>query len=399
MIELKKIICFILIMCCVLSSLSAYAVKEESAFTQLVYNGTGESYYELDVPAKMAPGDSGTVSLSGTWEASRIIKVSSDWDVVMKNSTDDEEIYLEIYFDGITAFGDNVNEISVSKSIDIDYMDHILFGTWNGIFNYYVDVVDGEYNSGSEHSEVIPYGGTYYVMATGDDFETCRGDYSLAWETLVAGDEFPDTVNDGDVYVYGDYEYRYNYGFEGDWFKYNCDGWGATVVDYSKSSYDNMLQSINGKNITNAIGTYRDCTKLKYSPKIPLTVTEMDGTYYGCTSLLEAPVIHDGVTSLNSTFYDCSSIKEAPELPLSVCYIGQAFWGCTSLTVPPVIHENITEMYAAFAGCSNLRGALEINSKKMDNYFYALIGTNITEITGTIPDSLKAEILATKYDE
>ena len=133
-----------------------------------------------------------------------------------------------------------------------------------------------------------------------------------------------------------------------------------------------------------------------FSPGIPLTVTEMDGTYYGCTSLVEAPVIHDGVTSLNSTFYDCSSIKEAPELPLSVYYIGQAFWGCTSLTVPPVIHENISEMYATFAGCSNLTGVLEINSNRIDNYYYALVGTNITEIIGTISDELKVAILATK---
>ncbi len=396
---MKKFISFILIMCCLFSTLSAYAVNEKSAFTQVVYNGTGTSYYELDVPSKMAPGDSGTVSLTGTWEASKVIKVSSDYDVVMKNSADDEEIYLEIYFDGITACGDNVNGISVSKSIDIGYMDYILFGTWNGVFNYYVDVVNSGANTGSEHSGVIPVGGTYYVMATGDDFETCKGDYSLAMETLTAGDEFPDTVNDGDVYVYGDYEYRYNYGYEGEWFKCYCDGWGATVVDNSKSSYSNMLQKINGINITNAIGTYRDCTRLKYSPAIPLTVIYMDGTYYGCTSLAEAPVIHNGVIALASTFYDCSSIKEAPELPLSVTYIGQTFWGCTSLTVPPVIHENITEMYAAFAGCSNLTGAIEINSDRVYNYNYALIGTNITEITGTISDNLKAAILATKYEE
>lgn len=396
---MKKSISLILILCCLFSTLSVYAVNEESAFTQVAYNGTGTSYYELEVPAKMAPGDSGTVSLTGTWEASRVIKVSSDSEVVMKNSTDDEEIYLEIYFDGIDAPGNNVNPISVSKSVDIDFMEHILFGTWNGVFNYYVDVADSEYNSGIEHSGVIPYGGTYYVMATGNDFETCKGDFSLAKETLTAGDEFPDTVNDGDVYVYGDYEYRYNYGYEGDWFKCYCDGWGATVIDNSKSSYSNMLQKINGKDITNAIGTYRDCSRLKYSPAIPLTVIYMDGTYYRCTSLAEAPVIHNGVIALASTFYECISIKEAPELPLSVTYIGQTFWGCTSLTVPPVIHENITEMYAAFAGCSNLTGAIEINSNRVYNYNYALAGTNITEITGTISDSLKEEILATKYEE
>ena len=153
---MKKSISLILILCYLFSALSVYAVNEESAFTQVTYNGMGTSYYELEVPAKMAPGDSGTVSLTGTWEASRVIKVSADSEVVMKNSTDDEEIYLEIYFDGINAPGNNVNPISVSKSVDIDFMDHILFGTWNGVFNYYVDVADSEYNLGIEHSGVIP---------------------------------------------------------------------------------------------------------------------------------------------------------------------------------------------------------------------------------------------------
>ena len=82
---MKKFISFILIMCCLFSTLSAYAVNEKSAFTQVAYNGTGTSYYELDVPAKMAPGDTGTVSLSGTWEASRQIKVYSDGGVLMKS--------------------------------------------------------------------------------------------------------------------------------------------------------------------------------------------------------------------------------------------------------------------------------------------------------------------------
>lgn len=394
---MKKSISLILILCCLFSAISVYAVNDESAFTRVAYDGTGTSYYELEVPSKMSPGDSGTVSLMGTWEASRVIKVTSDWEVVMHNETKDDEVILDIYFDGINAFGDNVNEISVSKSIDVDYMDYILFGTWNGVFNYYVDVNECEVNEGSIHSGVIPYGGTYYVMATGEDFTTGRSDYSLANEVLVAGDEFPDEMWDGDTYVYGDYEYRYNCGYEDSWFNYNCDGWGVTVRNTGKSSYGEMLTSINGKNIKNTIGTFMGCSNMKYSPVIPESVEDMFNTFRSCTSLVESPVIPDGVTSLGYAYYDCILLKEAPDIPLSVTSLNGTFTGCKALTVPPVIHENITDMFAVFDGCNLLAGTLEVNAKKLVNYSYALLGTNITEITGTISDNLKQKILETKY--
>lgn len=394
---MKKSISLILILCCMLSALSAYAVNEDSAATKVVYNGSGESYYELDVPSKMSPGDSGTVSLTGTWEASRVIKVTSDWDVAMRNKSDGEEIYLDVFFDGIKAFGDNVNEISVSEDIYVDYMGDIFFGVWNGVFNYYVDVANVEMYTGSEHAGVIPYGGTYYVMATGDDFCTYKGDYSLARETLVAGDEFPEIICDGDVYVYGDYEYRYNCGYEDSWFNYNCDGWGVTVRNTGKSSYGEMLTSINGKNIKNTIGTFMGCSNLKYSPVIPESVEDMFNTFRSCTSLVESPVIPDGVTSLGYAYYDCILLKEAPDIPLSVTNLNGTFTGCRTLTVPPVIHENITDIFAAFDGCSALTGTMEINAKNLINYNYALLGTNITEIAGTISDNLKEKILETKY--
>ena len=136
---------------------------------------------------------------------------------------------------------------------------------------------------------------------------------------------------------------------------------------------------------------------MKYSPVIPESVEDMFNTFRSCTSLVESPVIPDGVTSLGYAYYDCILLKEAPDIPLSVTSINGTFTGCKALTVPPVIHENITDMFAVFDGCNLLAGTLEVNAKKLVNYSYALLGTNITEITGTISDNLKQKILETKY--
>ena len=46
------------------------------------------------------------------------------------------------------------------------------------------------------HSGIIPAGGTYTIASTN--------------EVLGEGDAFPETVANGDAYIFGDYEYKYN---------------------------------------------------------------------------------------------------------------------------------------------------------------------------------------------
>lgn len=55
---------------------------------------------------------------------------------------------------------------------------------------------------------IIPDGGTYYEGVAFNDYHyETDATYTAKY---TAGEEFPLTVKDGDVYVYGDYEYRYN---------------------------------------------------------------------------------------------------------------------------------------------------------------------------------------------
>ena len=115
-------------------------------------------------------------------------------------------------------------------------------------------------------STKIPANGKYYVGVT----SSAVGNYSGATAVYEGGDKFPETVNTGDVYVYGDYEYRYNYSWMEGWYKNTGqNGWDVRVIDPYKTSYGEIKSEIAGKPITN-----------------------MSATFMGCGYMVEAPAIH-----------------------------------------------------------------------------------------------------------
>ncbi len=265
----------------------------------------------------------------------------------------------------------------------------------------------------------IPEGATtYYVGVT----STRTGDYTGATITLTAGDEFPVTVNTGDVYVYGDYEYRYGQYYNvSEWSTSTTqNGWGVRVLDTTKTSYGAILENINGQPVTNMSNTFNDCTDLTTAPVIPNSVTNMYGTFWGCRSLRSrttAPAIPNGVTNMESTFYECYSLTTAPAIPDSVTNMEGTFAYCYNLTTAPIIPNSVTNMKGTFKNCcyslttapaipdsvtnmegtfwfcSSLTGTITINATPSE-YNSCLTGTNITEILGDC--TIKAEILATK---
>ena len=262
---------------------------------------------------------------------------------------------------------------------------------------------------------VIPAGGTYYVGVT----STTVGDYSGATATYTAGDPFPFVPQDGDIYVYGDYEYRYNQKVtrasnNGTTFyrkvanDSTIGGWNPNVIDATKTSYGALLYNINGKpvqtikstyilcsNLTSIViprsigkivGAFFDCTSLK-SVTIPNSVTFIsDNTFNNCTSLTSV-TIPDSVTSIEvDTFSNCTSL-ESITIPDSVTTIGgSAFYGCTSLesvTIP----DSVTSIGdRAFYGCTSLESVTIPDSMTTigGSTFYSC--TNLTSIT--IPSSV-----------
>lgn len=113
---------------------------------------------------------------------------------------------------------------------------------------------------------------------------------------LSAGTTFPSTVNQYDMYIYGDYVYMYKaeygegcpyylyvagYNIEG--FHTYCstsdmlDGWTVGVLDRGKSSYGELLTEINGKTVNNFSHLFDDCLLIQTAPRIPITAQRMDG--------------------------------------------------------------------------------------------------------------------------
>ena len=394
--RMNKKICSILMAALLIFSVPLFSCSAETLSTTVKYESRGSAYYEINVPLEMVPGETAIVSAVGNWGSQEVLNVTADTVVtLLSDEHPDDMIDLTIEFDGIHKYGSDDNETNVSQEISVENIFGAGNGLWEGTFDYYVEMtVNDDFE---EHSGVIPEGGTYYVSATEKDGVYQKGDYSGAQVIYESGDNFPEEVKPGDVYVYGDYEYRYQCAYEDIWFtdytKYN---WGVSVVDTEKSSYEKMLTSINGKVVDNLIGAYDDCVNMEISPPLPHTAKNMKFAYIYCYSLKEAPVIPDGVTTMISTFDNCSSLEVAPTIPLSVTDIGGCFIGCSSLRVPPVIHENILYAYDAFSACYALSGTLEVNATNLIEYADMLMDTNITEITGSISDELKSEILATK---
>lgn len=222
-------------------------------------------------------------------------------------------------------------------------------------------------NSALIHSNTIPEGGTYYVGATG----TTVGDYSGATATYTSGNSFPDTVSDGDVYVYGDYEYRYNrvhlvdtwYETSNDTVRLICGdlpvSWSVRVLDDSKTSYGEIISAINGNTVSNLVATFYNCTSLKSAPALPCFTEYALSTFQGCTSLTDVSdlAIPNTVVHMGSAFKDCTSLTNVGGLviPSSVQSLHNAFSGCTALTTAPIIPSSVTLMDGIFFGCTSLK--------------------------------------------
>ncbi|MBR5608629.1 MAG: leucine-rich repeat domain-containing protein [Bacteroidaceae bacterium] len=222
-------------------------------------------------------------------------------------------------------------------------------------------------------SGVIPSGGVYYVGVT----STATGDYTGATAVYTEGDVFPATVNDCDVYVYGDYEYRYNQGYADSekWvLPSSQNGWGVRVLNNTKTEYGAILETINGHDIKNVSRAFRGCVSMTIAPVIPSKVARMARTYGGCSSLRNAPNIPSGVTDMAQTFEDCSLLESAPIIPSGVTKLYSLFSGCSSLKTYVgstdadgdfsgyVLPEGVTGLTSVFSGCSLLTIAPSIPS-------------------------------------
>ncbi len=288
---MKRIFSLMLAVLLLVSAIpTALAANDYSQGTQVVYEATGSESYTVTVPAQLAPGGNGTVTLSGTWADNRIVTVTSDPTVTLTNSikAEDQKV-LNVNFNGISEAGSNTGSQTFTEGVSVDDITNALFGTWSGRFNYNVNIADVPVPA--------PVGATF-----------SDGTF-LTWEELKLAEN-------GTKYVYDEILITDDSIGEGAF--YGCSSLTSIVLPNSVTS---IVES-----------AFQGCTSLT-SITIPDSVTSIGESAFADCSGLTSISIPDSVTSItNSAFYRCTSLTSIT-IPNSVTSIGIcAFAGCTGLT-------------------------------------------------------------------
>ena len=137
---MKRIFGFLLAFTMLFMSASVYAYQ-----TDIKYVGQGASQYFLTVPSKLAPGESGEVVLSGTWNSKTTVSVTAPDKVTLYNDIGGDSKALAIDFEDIALIGDNTQGVEVKENIKIAEIKNAFFGKWEGVFTYELSVKDNSY--------------------------------------------------------------------------------------------------------------------------------------------------------------------------------------------------------------------------------------------------------------
>ena len=151
---MKKILSLLLVGVMVFSMIpAAYATTDYTNGTQVSYNAEADNdgdgnpdhaeAYTVTVPALLAPGGEGNVVAQGTWASNRKLTVTADPDVTLTNSINSaDQKVLTVTFPGIELAGSNTAAVTDTKAVSVADISNALFGTWEGHFEYNVEVVE-----------------------------------------------------------------------------------------------------------------------------------------------------------------------------------------------------------------------------------------------------------------
>lgn len=171
----------------------------------------------------------------------------------------------------------------------------------------------------------------------------------------LPGEEMP-TTQTGDIYICGDYEYKYNYKasllIDCPWLRNEQqDGWGVRPLDKTKTSYGEILCKINDKPVTSLHNTFYNCANLTQAPEIPTTVTDLWGTFSGCESLVCSPTIPNSVQKMQWAFEYCERLENVPEIPKHITDLSGTFADCVGLKAKPTFANVKTPPEKIFMNC------------------------------------------------
>lgn len=152
--NMKRFVSLLLVFVMVMSmgAMSVFATTDYTNGTDVFYDATadndGDGYpdaseaYTVTVPAKIAPGDTASVTAAGTWASNRQLNVDADDTVTMEHSFNPaDNKALNVTFAGIAKAGSNTTAVSATESLTVDGIGSALFGTWTGTINYTVEMV------------------------------------------------------------------------------------------------------------------------------------------------------------------------------------------------------------------------------------------------------------------
>ena len=171
-------------------------------------------------------------------------------------------------------------------------------------------------------------------------------------------------VGDGDIVMYGDYEYRYNWTWLGEWMDNGTfaeenginlsDGWSVRVLDISKTTYCAFAAELYNEPVINIVGTFMGCANMTAAPTIHEGVSDILASFINCTNLSDV-TIPASVTNIgNYAFRNCSKLTTIT-IPDSVTVIGNyAFANCTNLTSATIGDGTTSIGHRAFQDCTSL---------------------------------------------
>lgn len=140
---MKKIFSLLLAVMMLVSALPvAYATNPAADGTVVSYTSPNVEAWTITVPAALAPGAEGQVTLAGKWPSNKTIVVTADETVTLTSNINAADTKtLDIDFDGgISAAGDNEAEQTIEQAISVAAMPaDAIFGIWSGTFYYNVD--------------------------------------------------------------------------------------------------------------------------------------------------------------------------------------------------------------------------------------------------------------------
>lgn len=168
--------------------------------TAITLVGTGTEEYTVTVPAKMAPGDTGTIKAEGTWGADKVLNVIAPKNVTLTYGAQTMDVAITCSngsnvpiaaHNGFYLIGNSVDSVSKEATISVEDATR-LFGTWTGTIVYTVDLIEkGDINRDG-------------VIDLEDYNFLCQGinDYdSLSPEQQALVDTYGDMNDDGDINV------------------------------------------------------------------------------------------------------------------------------------------------------------------------------------------------------